>query len=137
MRSLFVLNGYSADEQTTIKRLFVRVACCYAAVALLIVATVSTEIVPSVLAKLFTGSQAVAAERSGPLQCAARDIKMVLLIEDLGETRRVSYDRLADAFSTMLEARDLCSKGRTDDALAIYDNIHEGIATASVQTAAK
>ena len=137
MRSTLFLDGFSPDEQTTIKRLFLRVACCYSVVALLAVAMVSTEIVPSSIVKLIFGGEAVAAEHSGALRCAARDIRLVLRIEQLGEVRTVSDERLADAFSTMLEARDLCSKGRIDDALAVYNNIYEGIVAASMQLAVK
>lgn len=40
---------------------------------------------------------------------------------------------LADAFVTMLKARELCSAGRVKDAVAVYN----GIAIAPVQAAAK
>ena len=58
-----------------------------------------------------------------PAECAARDLKLVTLIEDKGEARDVSSEKLADAAFTMLRARQACHDGRVADALAIYDSV--------------
>lgn len=56
-------------------------------------------------------------------ECAARDLKLVTLIERHGEARDVASNRLAEAAFTMLRARKACDDGRYAEALAIYDSV--------------
>ena len=58
-----------------------------------------------------------------PAECAARDLKLVTLIEDHGQAQDVAADQLADAAFTMLRARQACHEGRVADGLAIYDSV--------------
>jgi pentatricopeptide repeat protein len=66
---------------------------------------------------------AAAAEQSGQLQCAARDAKLIVVIEDVGEARSVPDEKVAEAWTTLLDARELCKAGRVEEALAVYDGI--------------
>src|SRR5262245_25185917 len=58
-----------------------------------------------------------------PAECAARDLKLVTLIEDHGRVQDVASDQLADATFAMLRARQVCHEGRVADGLAIYDSV--------------
>jgi hypothetical protein len=126
MPSSFRFDAFSADEQTTIKRLFFRTLGVYSLLVLMlaVVVTARTHLAPTA---------AVAAERAGSPLCAARDLQLVMLIEQLGEAKAVPGEQLADAFFTMTNARELCRAGRVKDALAVYD----GIAITPIQSAAK
>lgn len=126
MQSPFRLDAFSADEQSTIKRLFFRVLGVYWVLVLMVAVLVTTK---SHLAP----NAAVAADRAGSPVCAARDLNLVTLIEHLGEAKAVPGERLAEAFFTMTNARELCRAGRVKEALAVYD----GIAITPVQSAAK
>jgi hypothetical protein len=64
-----------------------------------------------------------AAEESGGAQCAARDAKLIVVIEDAGEARIVPDEKVAEAWTALLDARELCKAGRVQDALAAYDQI--------------
>ena len=55
--------------------------------------------------------------------CAARDLKLVSLIEHHGDQQTLAPDRLAHAYFTMMEARNACRDGRIAEALRIYDAI--------------
>jgi hypothetical protein len=55
-----------------------------------------------------------------PLICATRDLQVVTLIEEHGQRQDISAERLAIAASVLQIARQACSGGRTDVALAIY-----------------
>jgi hypothetical protein len=55
--------------------------------------------------------------------CAARDLQILMLIEEREETNAISAERLNDAIITMMNARIICYDGHVVDALAIYDNI--------------
>jgi hypothetical protein len=59
--------------------------------------------------------------------CAARDLQILMLIEDRENTNAVSAEKLSDAMLSMLEARLVCYEGRVVDAMALYDNIVAGI----------
>jgi hypothetical protein len=78
-----------------------------------------------------TDGPAVADERSGKLQCAARDAELIVAIEDAGEARSMPDEKVAEAWTMLLEARHLCMSGRVEDGLALYNNI----AVAPVQSA--
>ena len=55
--------------------------------------------------------------------CAARDLQILMLIEQREETNAISADRLSDALVTMMNARMICYDGHVVDALAIYDGV--------------
>ncbi len=55
--------------------------------------------------------------------CAARDLQILMLIEERENTNAVSAKRLSDALRTMMNARMICYDGRVADALAIYDSV--------------
>jgi len=59
--------------------------------------------------------------------CAARDMQVLLLIEDRESTRAVSADQLRDAMLLIMDARIVCHEGHALDALAIYDGIAQSI----------
>jgi hypothetical protein len=57
------------------------------------------------------------------LECAAKEIKVITLIEEHGAAEDVPADRLGSAGLTMLSARTACYEGRVGEALALYDSI--------------
>ena len=59
--------------------------------------------------------------------CAARDMQVLMLIEDRESTRAVSADQLRDAMLSIMHARIVCHEGHVLDALAIYDGIAQRI----------
>jgi hypothetical protein len=59
--------------------------------------------------------------------CAARDLQILMLIEEREDTNAVSAERLSDAMLSMLEARIVCHEGRVIDAMALYDSISRSI----------
>jgi hypothetical protein len=60
-------------------------------------------------------------------ECAARDMQILMMIEQQEDTNTVSLDKLNDAMLTMLHARIVCHEGHVLDALAIYDGIAQSI----------
>ena len=56
-------------------------------------------------------------------ECAARDLEVVILIEQRGRGEEVASERVAHAAMTMMVAREVCAAGRVDEALAVYDSI--------------
>jgi hypothetical protein len=60
--------------------------------------------------------------------CAARDLQILMLIEERENTNAVSADKLTDAMLAMLEARIVCHEGRVMDAMVLYDSITQSIA---------
>ena len=60
--------------------------------------------------------------------CAARDLQILMLIEERESTSAVSAERLSDAMLTILDARIICHEGHVIDALAIYDRVAESLA---------
>jgi len=59
--------------------------------------------------------------------CAARDLQILMLIEERENTNAASADRLSDAMLSMLEARIVCYQGRVVDAMALYDSIVQSV----------
>ena len=59
--------------------------------------------------------------------CAARDVQVLMLIEERESTNTISAQRSADAIIAMLHARMVCHEGRVLDALALYDSITKGL----------
>jgi hypothetical protein len=55
--------------------------------------------------------------------CAARDLQILMLIEERETIDAVAADTLNDAMLTMLEARIVCHEGHVVDAMALYDSI--------------
>src|SRR5215467_4708755 len=55
--------------------------------------------------------------------CAARDLQILMLIEERESTNAISAERLSDALATMMNARMICYDGQVVDALAIYDGV--------------
>jgi hypothetical protein len=59
--------------------------------------------------------------------CAARDLQILMLIEEHENSSAVSADKLSDAMLEMLEARIVCHEGYVMDAMAIYDRIARNV----------
>jgi len=59
--------------------------------------------------------------------CAARDLKVLMMIEQQEDANTISSDQVNDAVLTMLHARIVCHEGHVVDALAIYDRIAQSI----------
>ena len=55
--------------------------------------------------------------------CAARDLQILMLIEERESTNTISAEGLSDALLTMMNARMVCYEGHVVDALAIYDSV--------------
>jgi hypothetical protein len=135
MRPPFYLDKVSPQQRTEIKQWHRRVIGFYAilGVVVMTLTAVKMDRVQSQLAKLSPAGDAIAAARPGSPLCAARDIKVVTLIEDAGVARTVPDVQLAEAFFTLMKAREACAAGRVKQALAIYDSI----TLAPVRAAAK
>jgi hypothetical protein len=59
--------------------------------------------------------------------CAARDLQILMLIEERENNNAVSVDILSDAMLAMLEARIVCHEGHVVDAMVLYDNIAQSV----------
>jgi hypothetical protein len=59
--------------------------------------------------------------------CAAKDLQALMLIERHESTNMVAREKLSDALFAMMSARLVCHEGRVRDALAMYDEIVQGI----------
>jgi hypothetical protein len=59
--------------------------------------------------------------------CAARDLQILMLIEERENTDTVAADKLSDAMLAMLEARIVCHEGHVVDAMALYDGIARSV----------
>jgi len=59
--------------------------------------------------------------------CAARDLQILMLIEERESTNAISAERLSDAMITMMNARMRCYDGHVVDALAIYDSVAQSL----------
>lgn len=135
MRPPFYLDKVTPQQRAEIRQWNRRVIGFYAILGLVVVTLTAVKMdrVQSQLAKLSPAGEAVAAARIGSPLCAARDIKVVTLIEDAGVARTVPDAQLAEAFFMLMKAREACAAGRVEEALAIYD----GITLAPMQAAAK
>jgi hypothetical protein len=60
--------------------------------------------------------------------CAARDLQILMLLEERESENTISQQELSDAIAKMMDARMICHLGRVADALARYDSISDGIA---------
>jgi len=61
--------------------------------------------------------------------CAARDLQILMLIEEHESTNAISAERLSDAMVTMMDARMICYEGYVVDALAMYDGVARSLTT--------
>jgi hypothetical protein len=59
--------------------------------------------------------------------CAARDLQILMLIEERENTNAVSAERLSEAMLTMMNARMVCYDGHEADALTMYDTIVDSL----------
>jgi hypothetical protein len=59
--------------------------------------------------------------------CAARDLQILMLIEEREDANAISAERLSDAMTTMMNARMICHDGHVVDALAIYDSVAKSL----------
>jgi len=64
--------------------------------------------------------------------CAARDMQVLMLIEERESANAISAQKSTDAMLDMMHARNVCYEGYVVDALAIYDNIIQSITTGPV-----
>jgi hypothetical protein len=67
--------------------------------------------------------------------CAARDLQILMLIEERENTNAVSTEKLSDAMLAMLEARIVCHEGRVMDAMVLYDSITQSITPDTLMSA--
>jgi hypothetical protein len=65
--------------------------------------------------------------------CAARDLQILMVIEERESTNAISAEKLSDALLNMMDARLVCYEGRVVDALAIYDSIVSSITPSDLQ----
>jgi hypothetical protein len=59
--------------------------------------------------------------------CAARDLQILMLIEERESANTVPAEQLSDAMFTMMHARMVCYEGRVVDALAIYNDVAQSL----------
>jgi hypothetical protein len=59
--------------------------------------------------------------------CAARDLQILMLIEERESANSISAEKVSDAIFAMLNARMVCYEGRVVDALALYDGISQSM----------
>jgi hypothetical protein len=78
-------------------------------------------IVTSVLG--IDGAPAVAQDAASKRLCAARDVEVVILIEDHGAANDIAPEKLAKAALAQMDARVECSNGHMEDGLALYNDI--------------
>jgi hypothetical protein len=67
--------------------------------------------------------------------CAARDLQILMLIEDRESSGMLSIETSSDALLAMLEARIVCHEGRVVDAMALYDSIARSITPDTILSA--
>jgi hypothetical protein len=84
-------------------------------------------ILAGIMLSLFGATGALAQAPSGISLCAARDVEVVILIEDHGDANDVAPERLAKAGLAQMEARAACSQGRVTEGIAIYDDIKRSL----------
>jgi len=59
--------------------------------------------------------------------CAARDLQILMLIEERQDSNAISAERLSDAIVAMMNARMICYDGHVADALAVYDSVFRSL----------
>jgi hypothetical protein len=66
--------------------------------------------------------------------CAARDMQVLLMIEDREANSAVPTETLTAAVLTIMHARNVCHGGYVVDALAIYEGIIQSITPSPVMS---
>ena len=87
----------------------------------------------SVMAVILATLTTTAAAGSFMRGCAARDMQILMLIEDRESKSTVPAEKLRDAWLTLMHARIVCHEGHVLDALAIYDSIAQSIVLHTIQ----
>jgi hypothetical protein len=59
--------------------------------------------------------------------CAARDLQLLIVIEEQELTGSISAEKISEALLEMMHARIVCHQGQVLDALAIYNAVTESI----------
>ena len=59
--------------------------------------------------------------------CAARDLQLLIVIEEQELTGSVPAEKISEALLEMMHARIVCHQGRVLDALTIYDAVTESV----------
>ena len=81
------------------------------------------SILAGITVSLLGVNGALAQTATGPSLCPARDVEVLILIEDHGMANDVAPERLAKAGLTQMEARSACANGRAGEGIALYDEI--------------
>ena len=74
---------------------------------------------------LATATNGMAAGGTFTRGCAARDIQVMMMLE----ASNASAQKMNDAMHTIMHARVMCFGGQVVDALALYDDIAQSIAS--------
>ena len=74
---------------------------------------------------LVTATDGIAAGGAFTRGCAARDIQVMMMLE----AGAISPQKKTDAVRTVIHARMMCFDGHVADALALYDDIAQSIAS--------
>jgi hypothetical protein len=61
--------------------------------------------------------------------CAARDLQLLIVIEEQELTGSITAEKISEALLEMMHARIVCHQGQVLDALAIYDAVTESVRT--------
>jgi hypothetical protein len=69
----------------------------------------------------------VAAAGSFTRGCAARDLQLLIVIEEQELTGSIPTEKINEALLEMMHARIVCHQGQVVDALAIYDAVTESV----------
>jgi hypothetical protein len=59
--------------------------------------------------------------------CAARDLQLLIVIEEQELAGSIPAEKISEALLEMMHARIVCHQGRVLDALAIYDAVTESV----------
>src|SRR4051812_1889972 len=71
--------------------------------------------------------QSVASAGSFTRGCAARDMQILMMIEERESANAISIEGSRNAIVTIMDARLICYEGRVREALALYDSISQSI----------
>src|SRR3954463_13552327 len=83
----------------------------------------------SVILAALTGTAAAGSFTRG---CAARDMQVLMMIEERENTRTVSADQVREAMHQLLHARIVGNEGYVFDSLADFREISHGLTSSSV-----
>jgi hypothetical protein len=72
---------------------------------------------------LGTVTSSVAGGGSFTRGCAARDMQVLMMLEQLDSGNSVAAQQMNEVMSELFDARMVCLGGRVLDALVIYDNV--------------